>query len=774
MVKNPLRKRYIRELKGDFGKYIVIFLLLVLCIGFVSGFMVADGSMLRAYNESFTKYRIEDGHFVSEKKMNVAKRNGVESLGIKTYDLFYTEEDFDNDTTIRIYEKRNEVNLECLMEGEYPEGLGEIAIDRMYADNNDLSLGDTLTDNSGNTYVITGLVALSDYSCLFQNNNDIMFDALKFSVAVVSEEQFKQYDEGDITWCYAWKYNDASIVDSDKEEDTAKQLMKDANAEVTLKSWIPRYQNQAITFTGEDMGSDAVMMVTFLYIVVVIIAFVFAITTKDTIRKESTVIGTLRASGFTVNELVRHYLVMPVLVTLISALVGNILGYTVIKDVCVAMYYKSYSLPAYVTIWSGEAFLETTLVPCLLMALVTRIVLGRNLKLPVKQFLHGELSKKKNRKALRLNHKIPFITRFRTRVTLQNVSSYLLLFIGIAFGNFLLMFGLAFPALLTDYQDTVAEHMLAEYQTILTVPSTAMDEDKPFQSMLKLLQFSKAVQTENESAEKFSLYTLNTVESEEARTEEIMLYGIVEDSKYVSLPGPGVYISSLYADKYEIGTGDFITLKEEYEDTSYTFEIAGVIDYEGAVCVFMPMKELNETFELGDDFFAGYFSDTPIEDVSSEYIGSVIDYDALTKVSRQLMVSMGSFMYILDGFCVVMFIILMYLLSKLMIEKNTQSISMAKILGYSNREINRLYIRSLTVATVVCIALSIPLCYVVLIQLYRVLMKQMMSGWLMIAIKPKIMITMACLGILSYGVVAILEMKQIRKIPMDQALKNVE
>ena len=57
-MKNPLRKRIPRELKGEFGKYLVVFLLMVLTIGFVSGFLVADGSMLKAYNESFDKYNI--------------------------------------------------------------------------------------------------------------------------------------------------------------------------------------------------------------------------------------------------------------------------------------------------------------------------------------------------------------------------------------------------------------------------------------------------------------------------------------------------------------------------------------------------------------------------------------------------------------------------------------------------------------------------------------------------------------------------------------------
>ena len=103
------------------------------------------------------------------------------------------------------------------------------------------------------------------------------------------------------------------------------------------------------------------MFTAFLYIVVAIIAFVFAITTSNTISKEATVIGTLRASGYTKRELIRHYMTIPLVVTLVGSLIGNILGYTVCKDICAGMYYGSYSLPTYHTIWSAEAFWKTTL-----------------------------------------------------------------------------------------------------------------------------------------------------------------------------------------------------------------------------------------------------------------------------------------------------------------------------------------------------------------------------------------------------------------------------
>lgn len=771
-MKNPLNKRYLRELKDDFSKYVVIFLLMIFTIGMVSGFEVADNSMLIAYEESFEKYNIEDGHFSTERSLTSNQRRLIENQGIAVYDDLYTEQYFDNDSTLRIFPLRTNINLACLMEGEYPSKTSEIAIDRMYADNNSLSIGDALKTNN-TEYTITGLIALSNYSTMFQDNSSLMFDAIKFGVALVTPDEFNTFEN--VTYNYAWKYDDTSIVGSDEEEDYSKGLMSEVSNIVELKEYIPRYENQAITFTGEDMGGDGAMMIMFLYITVAIIAFVFAITTRDTIQKESLVIGTLRASGFTVSELVRHYMVMPLLVTFISAIVGNILGYTVLKDYCASMYYGSYSLPTYVTVWNATAFIQTTLVPCIIMAVVTWIVLRRSLSLSPLKFLRHDLSRKKNKKALYLSHKLPLFSRFRTRITLQNIPNYIILLIGILFANLLLLFGLALPELLVSYQESIADNMLAKYQTILSVPSNATDENHRFESMINLLQFSKSVETKTPNAEKFSAYELKTLGDETIKSDEIMLYGIQEDSNYVKLPGNGIYISYLYADKYDLKQGDSITLYEEYdENKSYTFNIDGVMDYEGSISIFMPKEKLNKTFDLSDDFFAGYFSNEEITDIDSKYIGSVIDLDTLTKVSRQLMVSMGNMMYLVDGFCVGMFVILMYLLSKIIIEKNTQSISMTKILGYNNIEISKLYVLAMSIVTVICILISLPICYLSLLKIYRVMLKEMMTGWIIPVINFDVFPKMFLLGVASYAIVAVIEMHKIKKIPMDQALKNVE
>nr|MCR4715557.1 ABC transporter permease [Lachnospiraceae bacterium] len=219
-MKNPLNKRVFREMRGDFGKYTVIFLTLVLFIGMVSGFLVAADSMIYAYNESFTKYNVEDGHFETQESLNKAQIRKLEELDIKLYDIPYIEEKLDSGSELRIFANRKEVDRACLMKGEFPENANEIAIDRMFADNNKLKVGDTIKSKS-HEYKIVGLVALSDYSTLFKSNSDTMFDSVLFGVALVSDKMFQTYDEDYITPAYAWKYNNPP-KDKDEEVDMSE------------------------------------------------------------------------------------------------------------------------------------------------------------------------------------------------------------------------------------------------------------------------------------------------------------------------------------------------------------------------------------------------------------------------------------------------------------------------------------------------------------------------------------------------------------------------
>ena len=760
-MKNPLIKRLPREFAGEIAKYIVIFIFMTAVIGLISGFLIADGSMLDTYNKSFDKYNIENGNFELYSKADDKLIDRLEEENVTIYENFYKEETVkvhnneklseDDQSVIRFYINRKDIDKVDVMEGRLAEDINEIAIDRMYAVNNNIKVGDTI-NAGGRILKVTGYVALSDYSCLFSDNSDTMFDSVKFGVGVVSESCFEAYDDTHIHYVYSWKY-DNEPADDTEEKEMADDFMKVISNNAILTNYIPGYLNQAIHFTGDDIGSDRAMMIVLLYVVIVIMAFVFAVTTNNTIFKEANVIGTLRASGYTRGELLAHYILLPIIVTIIGALVGNILGYTVFKNIFVNTYYESYSLTTYTTLWNAEAFLLTTIVPFVIMVVINVLIIGYRLRLSPLKFLRKDLAVRKKKKALRLPG-FKFFNRFRLRIIIQNMPNYITLFIGILFANILLIFGLMMSPLLAHYQNEIQDKLIAQHQYVLKVP----------------------VEVDNDEAEKYCAKTLSTIDGR-LKSEDVLIYGAANNSRYIDINSnklkPGeVYVSNGYAEKFRINKGDKITLKEKYEDKEYTFTVKGMYDYPSSFAIFMSDDYFKDIFDKAEDYYSGYLSSEKL-DIDEKYVATEITLDDLTKVSRQLDRSMGTSFELVKIFAVVLFAVLMFLLTKLIVEKNSTSISMVKILGYSNREISRLYVTSTTIVVVISVIINIMLSVVIMNWLFRVFMEQM-SGWISCYYAPYVFVLMFVLNVGVYALISVFMMYKIKKIPMDEALKNVE
>ena len=747
-MRNPLIKRLPREFISEITKYLVIFAFMVGTIGLVSGFLVAGSSLKESYDEKNKKYNIEDGNFELLNEADDNLINTLEKQNLKIYDNNYIEEDSVNDSVIRLFLNRKDVNKVCVMEGELPNSKNEIALDRMYANNNDLSVGDTISVGD-KKLKISGFVALSDYSALFSKNSDLMFDSIKFGVGIITKDCFESFDDASIHYSYSWKYNKSPKDDLDAKN-KSDDFLEVLNKNTILINYIPQIDNQAINFTGNDIGGDKNIMLTLLYVLIVIIAFVLAVTTSNTINSEASVIGTLRASGYTKGELLGHYMILPLIVTVLGACIGNILGYTIFEKIVADIYYNSYSLTTYTTKWNLEAFILTTIVPFIIMLVVNMFILLNKLSLSPLKFLRHDLNKKQKKKVLKLT-KFNFFTRFRLRVIFQNIPNYITLFIGILFASILLLFGMMMSPLLDNYKEEIVNNMISKYQYILKTQ----------------------VETENEEAEKYCASSLKTYFNEE-KGEDVSVYGISEDSKYVDIDfKDGIYISDGFAEKYSLKANDTITLKDSYGDETYTFKIDGIYYYPASLSIFMNSEKFNETFDKEEDYFNGYFSNSKISDIDNKYIATTITEDDMTKASRQLDVSMGSMFYMINIFSIILYMILMYLLSKLIIEKNSSSISMVKILGYNNYEVGRLYILATSIVVVISVALSIPISVFTMKSVFKVMMSGY-TGWFNFYIAPKIYLEMFLAGTLSYAVIAFLQLFKIKKIPLDKALKNME
>lgn len=751
-MKNPLNRRLPRELKSEFGKYLVIFLFFIMVISLVSGFLVADTSLHTAYLDAFDKYNIEDGNFAYAEEASDDAIAAIEKDGkVKVYANFYKEESTDDfESTFRVFGERNDIDKVCLLDGDMPKADTDVAIDRLYAKNHDLEIGDKF-GVAGKALTISGIVSLSDYSTLYQNASDMMFDNDKFGVGVMTDAGFAALRENHLHYNYSWSY-DTAPEDDAEAKDMAEDLMPILAENGMLTNFLPEYLNQAIIFAGDDMGGDMSMILAFLYIVIVILAFVFSITISNNITKEANVIGTLRASGYSRGEMVRHYLIMPMLVLLVAAVVGNVLGYTWLEQIFANQYLASYGLTTYEVLLNPQAFVLTTVIPLILLFIINFVVLTVKMRISPLQFIRRDLSKRKKKKAFRLNTKIPIMRRFQMRVIFQNFPNHVMIFFGVFFANFILMFGMILQPMLAHYQNTITDNVLSAYQYILKTPA----------------------ETETDGAEKFCFGSLDTL-PEKRSSESVSLYGVKPDSDYVKLHSSGkkVDISTAYAEKYGVEKGDTITLKDPYGSDKYKFEVGGIYDYPSTIAVFMEQDLFRQTFDYDSDYFNAYFSDQKIKDIDDALISTEITVDDLTKTSRQLIRSMGSMMNLFLVFGALMFVLILYLLSKIIIEKNAQSISMVKILGYNNREINRIYLHSTTIVVILCILITIPISSLVMKEVVEVVFFEY-SGWITYYMPAVTYVEVAASGIICYAIVAFLLNRKVKKIPMSDALKNVE
>ena len=83
----------------------------------------------------------------------------------------------------------------------------------------------------------------------------------------------------------------------------------------------------------------------------------------------------------------------------------------------------------------------------------------------------------------------------------------------------------------------------------------------------------------------------------------------------------------------------------------------------------MNIDKYRELFDLDSSFFNGYFTDSEIDDIEESYIANIITEKELTQVSDQLTKSFGSMMNMFIVFGTIVFMLLIYLLSKIIIEK---------------------------------------------------------------------------------------------------------
>ena len=753
-MKNPLNRSLWREFKQNLARYLSISIVLIVMISAVSGFLTVVYSVKDLLYKNQDECNVEDGQFAVTQTLNKDTKDKIEDLDLNLYENFYSEQDLSDDTMIRIYKNREKVDIATVYEGILPKNKHEIALDRLFAEKNDYKVGETIHLN-GEDIKIVGFIAVPDYTSLIEKNNDLMMDAIHFGVAIVDNKTFDEFAEKNITYNYSYVLDKKDA--SDKENYDKLNDIRDICLEngYMLTNMMTSDMNQTISFLPNDMGGDIPMIKALLYIILVILAFIFVVISETIIDEESTVIGTLLASGYTKNELIRHYMVLPIIITIVSCIIGNIVGYLVFPPYFKDMYYGSYCLPPLKVQFIPEAFVTTTIIPLVFMLVINYLMLRHKLNISPIRFLRRDTHKNRIKQHIKLKHG-SFFRRFQIRVILQNKGSYFTLFIGILFASFILMFGIVMGPCIDNYLQNSEDSVKADYQYVLKQPVDIKNA---------------------EDAEKLTITSLETYYKAGDLDLDVSFYGLDNDSKYyddISLPSKDdeITISYDFAQKMGLKKGDKITFTNPYTEKDYKFKVYDIYDYKAGFSAYMTQKNLNDMIDQDKNYYNAYLSDKKL-DIKDEYIQSKLTRNDVVKIGEQVTSSFGQMIPIMTTVSIIIYLVVMYILTKLVMDRNVTNMSFLKVMGYDDKEISKLYLKASTIVVVISLIICAPFSYYLMDVLFKFAFMRFTS-YIEMYMPYYLHIVVFVVGLLVYSLVNFILNRSIKKVDLGESLKESE
>ena len=836
-MQKVLRKRIWRDFKSNLPRYLALSLLIILAMYLVVSLVGAAETIIRGSENADSRQCVEDGDFSLFVPMKDEEMEDLEADGVTIEPQFYMDYEIDEDHTIRIFANRDEVNRIDLVKGTLAEKGNELVVERQFAEKNDISAGDVITFG-GREFTVTGIGTTPDYDNVLKSLGDTGCDCLHFGTGFVaadvydtlraeeksikSEEYYYAYrlngamtdDElkdrleeleftsGDVEDPFFQEYWDRTMGKKDDLTDGIQELLDGAKELKELKAFedgiieytdgtkeaedgsnelldgIQELKDETDDMIDDIFSEDAQNLMTFvkagdnariqaasgdqeLYrsvgtiagaILLILISYVLSVFVVHSIDQESAVIGALYALGVKRKNLMAHYVTLPTVITFVSGLIGTLLGYSSL-GVPIQMQdcYNYYSLPDLDVIYMPYLFIYGIVVPPVISIIVNSLVIRKRLSKPVLTMIRNE-QKVGNGKDIKLGN-MSFMNLFKIRQMLRESRTGFTVVFGMFVSLLLAMMSLEIYTYCANVNRDYVNDTKYEYMYTYKYPTEEVPEGG-YEAYAKTL--------------KKKIYGYNF---------DITVMGLTENNPLfeedLSDSSSKVAISSSIAYKYGLDVGDTLTLKDDEADKIYAFEIASVAQYAPSFMVFMPYDKALELFDEPEDYFNVVFSDHAL-DVETGRLYATTTKTDVKKAAGIFSDIMQGMILTIGGVSVLIFIVVMYLMMKVMIDRSSFNIALIKIFGYRNKEVKKMYLDGNFYIITIGALISIPLTKWIMDVAYEpAFVPNIACGidksfpfWMYLAIFAGILIL--------YFIINHLLIRRIRKMVPAEVLKNRE
>lgn len=249
-MNNVLRKRLLRDLRKNFGRYIALILLIAMGIFLVTSIVGASETIISGTQAQKSINMVEDGQFsvflpLTDEELDIISYGGTDIERMFSLDLSIKK-----GQKVRMFKNRERIDLIQLDEGRLADRDNEAVIEKRFADVNNISTGDVITAG-GYDFTITGIGSVPDYDNMLASLSDTAVDSDAFGLIFVAPHQYDAIRDSSTQKAedYTYAYRLGSGITDDEIKDRIKNLEFDATkvTDVYFKETIEEMLNDRQT-----------------------------------------------------------------------------------------------------------------------------------------------------------------------------------------------------------------------------------------------------------------------------------------------------------------------------------------------------------------------------------------------------------------------------------------------------------------------------------------------------------------------------------------------
>lgn len=521
-----------------------------------------------------------------------------------------------------------------------------------------------------------------------------------------------------------------------------------------LISFITAAENPRIDSAADDVQINFSASIIFGVLLIMLFAYVISVFIVHTIDKESPVIGALYSMGVKRSTLTLSYVAVPVLVCFLSGVIGTLVAlYTPLGIPSQLQDTLNYfSMPLMEIKVSPFVVGYGLLIPPVTAFVINVLVIRKRLMATPLSLLRSEKKaaqgKKFNIRGLR------FLDMFRVRQMVREGRSTMTVVLGL----FLTLL-IAFLALNTCVY-------------CMKVKTNYSDETK-FQYM-----YTYKYPTEEVPEGGYEAVSEELKKTIYGYSFDVAVMGITPDNPFfdigdVTLDSTNVAVSSSFTVKFDLDVGDEFNLSDKNGERLYAFRVASVVDFSASNMVFMDIDDCRDMFGEDDDYYNVVFSDHEL-DIESGRLYSTLSRSDLVKAGGIYVDQMMSMIIIMSVASAVMFVVVLYLMMKMMLDRSSFNISLVKIFGFRNREVRQMYLDGNMYIVAIGALLAIPVDKAVMDYIYpRYLISNVGVG-IRPAYSPALYVAIFAVIMVLYLLINTVLVARIRRMDPAEVLKNRE